>query len=416
MSATDSLRVRGARYVPAPADDTRLERLHRYLLARELAQDKTVLNMACGEGEGASLLAAVAHRVIGVDTEQEVIVRASRRFGRSNLTFRSGSCTAIPVMDASIDLLVSFETLEFDTRHPRMLAEMRRVLAPNGLLILSTLNRDGYAAGAPRNPFHVGALTRAELEQLLRTQFSQVSFAGQRMRAGSVVFPLDEQAHSRFLSFHEDEHHAKRVVDADAPQVLIALASDAPLPPLQIGLMDEGALGSASRPTLLSVPPPIDDTADALARRVADLARMHARERQRLVDLRGEMFRLHAAIDRHRQESLSAWESARAHQARSAEIEQQHLAALAAVKAAEAERASMAAAITAERETWRAREGQLLALLERISALADAREAATTVMERSRSWRLTRPLRDLRRLVSMMSTRATASTGKGRRR
>lgn len=51
-------------------NDSTIEHLHRYAIAKELAQGKHVLDIACGEGYGSNLLASSARFVDGVDIDQ----------------------------------------------------------------------------------------------------------------------------------------------------------------------------------------------------------------------------------------------------------------------------------------------------------------------------------------------------------
>src|SRR5262245_17487123 len=107
----------GERYLPEIGGNIQLEHMHRYLLARELALDRRVLDIACGEGFGSDLLASVAAQVVGVDISLEVIQHANRQYRRPNLEFSVGTCAAIPLTDHSVDLVVSFETIEHHDQH-----------------------------------------------------------------------------------------------------------------------------------------------------------------------------------------------------------------------------------------------------------------------------------------------------------
>src|SRR5437667_8224416 len=102
----------GERFVPSCTGQLLYEHLHRYAVAAALADGKRVLDVACGEGYGSNLLAATAAQVIGVDIASEVIAHARQAYRKENLIFREGSCLNIPVEDHSIDLVVSFETIE----------------------------------------------------------------------------------------------------------------------------------------------------------------------------------------------------------------------------------------------------------------------------------------------------------------
>ena len=102
----------GERYVPQIGGEIELEHVHRYLWAEQFARGKRVLDIACGEGYGSEILARSAEHVIAVDLSEDTVAHACRKYRRKNLEFLVGSCEQIPVPDAGIDLVVSFETIE----------------------------------------------------------------------------------------------------------------------------------------------------------------------------------------------------------------------------------------------------------------------------------------------------------------
>src|SRR5256885_16823278 len=63
----------GERYVPSMRGQIKYEHLHRYAIASQLVAGRDVLDLACGEGYGANLLAKRAASVIGVDNSQYII-------------------------------------------------------------------------------------------------------------------------------------------------------------------------------------------------------------------------------------------------------------------------------------------------------------------------------------------------------
>jgi SAM-dependent methyltransferase len=89
-------------------------------------------------------------------------------------------------------VVTSFETIEHHDRHEEMIGEIKRVLRPGGLLILSSPNRAVYSdEPGYANPFHVKELYFDELEELLSRHFRHVRIYGQRVHVGSFVFGLD---------------------------------------------------------------------------------------------------------------------------------------------------------------------------------------------------------------------------------
>src|SRR5439155_10039614 len=98
----------GERFVPACSGEIAYEHWHRYAFARRIAGGRRVLDVACGEGYGAALLAGVASEVVGVDIDAATLAHAAASYtDHANLRFMRGSCAALPFADASFDLVVS---------------------------------------------------------------------------------------------------------------------------------------------------------------------------------------------------------------------------------------------------------------------------------------------------------------------
>ena len=165
-----------------------LEHVHRYLMARSLCRRKDVLDIASGEGYGAALLAQVARSVVGVEVDHATVAHAVEAYKRSNLTFVLGDARRIPLPDASMDVVTSFETLEHFFEHEEFFCEVTRVLRPDGFLIISTPDRDIYSpSGRPTNSFHVRELSRDEFVAQLHRHFSSVAVFRQRPFIGSLI-------------------------------------------------------------------------------------------------------------------------------------------------------------------------------------------------------------------------------------
>ncbi len=191
------LEFTGERYVPTEPGEIRLEHLHRYAWSRHLVVDKDVLDLASGEGYGSQMLAeAGARSVIGVDLSVEAVTHAQHVYGSvPGLRFVHGDAAAVPLPDRSVDVVVSFETLEHHDRHEEMLSEIRRVLRPHGVLVISSPNRPIYdAQNQQRNEFHVKELDLGEFKALLGHHFQHVRIFGQRMALGTAIYPLETGA------------------------------------------------------------------------------------------------------------------------------------------------------------------------------------------------------------------------------
>ncbi len=235
MGQTD-LPATGERMLPSMRGTIVLEHLHRYAIAADLAGGRDVLDIASGEGYGSHLLAAKARSVIGVDISPEAVRDARARYVRANLEFLEGCCTAIPLPDASVDMVVSFETIEHIGEHERFLAEVARVLRKDGCLLISTPHRENYNATlASPNPFHQRELSPAEFEVLLRRHFSNVQMLGQRTVRASVVLGEPGIGVQRQGAFAGDFASADFSSGLRSPVFLLALCSNAPLPTIPVG-------------------------------------------------------------------------------------------------------------------------------------------------------------------------------------
>jgi hypothetical protein len=188
----DELTFTGERFVPGIEGEIVYEHVHRYAFARRYAAGRRVLDAACGEGYGSAILAGAAREVVGVDIDPATVAHARASYASvRNLSFVEGSAAKLPLPDASVDLVVSFETIEHLEAgdQPRMLAEFARVLADGGALVLSAPNRPEYSESRGYvNPFHRHEHDRAELDRLLDAHFPARAWHAQRVWLGSTVW------------------------------------------------------------------------------------------------------------------------------------------------------------------------------------------------------------------------------------
>jgi GT2 family glycosyltransferase/SAM-dependent methyltransferase len=223
----------GERFVPGVQGPMKLEHLQRYACVERLARGRRVADIACGEGYGAAILARHAARVVGIDISAAAAQHARQRYRAvRNLAFAAGRCEALPLATGSVDLIVSFETIEHLEDHEACLSEFRRILAPDGRLAISTPDPTAYVTAKHGNPFHVRELTFAEFKALLDKRFATVRFWGQRPAVATFTYALDNQPAPvpvwRALRVDGD-NVSDGVAALPAPAYIVGVASDAPL-------------------------------------------------------------------------------------------------------------------------------------------------------------------------------------------
>lgn len=205
-----------------------IEHLHRYAFAMEYAQDKMVLDIACGDGYGSKLLAQKAAWVTGVDIDQDVINAAKKKYHAGNLRFEQGDITNIPFNGNAYDLAVCFETLEHTSRHEELLSEIKRVLKKGGLLIISTPDKKWYSdKPGNSNPFHEKELYKDEFTSLLKKHFEYVTLLEQKYFSGSLLVPSENYDQKKIYRGSFENLSSTNEMQA---VYMIAMASDTMLP------------------------------------------------------------------------------------------------------------------------------------------------------------------------------------------
>lgn len=230
MNDHPALPFTGERFVPGIEGEIWIEHWHRYHFVLPWVAGLRILDVACGEGYGSALLSRRARSVAGVDLSQTAIDHAKTAYGgQANLSFHAASCTQLPFAQASFDCVVSFETVEHIHEQADFLAEIRRVLTPDGVLIMSSPNKAEYTDKRQfDNTYHVNELYRDEFRALVAKVFSGQRWLGQRNGFYSVIWEEGvSDAPSRVLDTTRDAAHQAEKELRD-PLYFIVLASNSP--------------------------------------------------------------------------------------------------------------------------------------------------------------------------------------------
>jgi len=181
----------GERVVPGEVEpDLWNEHVSRYAFAARFTAGRLVLDAGCGTGYGSALLAQSAATVAGLDVASETVESARKSY--TGPKFLAGSCSFLPFREGAFDVVVSFEVIEHLHQQDLFIAECRRVLKRDGLLIVSTPNTLYYAesrAEAGPNPFHEHEYEAQEFETALRTQFANVALLLQNRTECFAFYP-----------------------------------------------------------------------------------------------------------------------------------------------------------------------------------------------------------------------------------
>lgn len=98
-----------------------------------------VLDLGCNDGALTAQYATKGPRsVLGVDIDPEAIARATRERSRPGIEYRLSTTAVLPVDSASIDTIISYDVFEHVAQPSTLLAECRRVLRPNGKMLIGS--------------------------------------------------------------------------------------------------------------------------------------------------------------------------------------------------------------------------------------------------------------------------------------
>ena len=158
----------------------------------------------------------------------EAIRHARARYkNRKNLSYVEADATDIPSPDDRYDLVVSFETIEHLTAQEEMVAEFRRVLRPDGLLLISSPDKKTYSdATDGHNEFHVKELYRDEFLCLLDGQFPAVRLLGQKLMFQSLIWPQGEAGSNCHWQALDDQEKVVEPALVYQPMYFIALCAE----------------------------------------------------------------------------------------------------------------------------------------------------------------------------------------------
>lgn len=188
----------GERYIPDKVfGEIEIEHKQRYHAILDFVKNKKVLDAACGEGYGTNLISQHASHVTGIDISEDSIRWASETYQADNTEFIVSDIQTLPLPDHSVDVVVSFETIEHvdASAQERFLHEIKRVLTPGGMLIMSTPDKRLYSDIVGfTNHFHIREFYYSEFEDFLKTKFQHIHMFRQGFCTFSYLSSAEVQA------------------------------------------------------------------------------------------------------------------------------------------------------------------------------------------------------------------------------
>ncbi|MEK7728378.1 MAG: class I SAM-dependent methyltransferase [candidate division KSB1 bacterium] len=180
MTSTPQLIDTGERMIPPAKNEVSFvfARLRfAYEFAAQYAKQRFVLDVGCGTGYGCKLLAETAAFVCGIDYDDQALRYCRRHFAAKNIAHAQMNAAALGLHRA-FDLAVSFQVIEHVTDAHQFVEQIKRVVKPEGKIIIGTLNVPREKQMEHGNPFHQSEMDYAQFSGLMRAHFSEFEVVG----------------------------------------------------------------------------------------------------------------------------------------------------------------------------------------------------------------------------------------------
>jgi SAM-dependent methyltransferase len=140
---------------------------------------RRVMDAGTGPGYGAALLKlSGATEVVAIDIDEPTLSWAEREYGSVGVRFTLDDCETLARVTGEFDVICNFENIEHLKRPEAFLQAAARRLAPGGLLLCSTPDREApmheWTEGRPQNPHHLNEWYTDEFKALLSKYFRTV--------------------------------------------------------------------------------------------------------------------------------------------------------------------------------------------------------------------------------------------------
>lgn len=153
-----------------------LERLvNRYHWATSYVQGKDIIEVACGTGPGLGHLDACAKSLRAGDFSQAMVDQTKNHYGE-RMEVLQFDAQDMPLEDNSADVILIFEALYYIPSAEKFVAECKRVLRPDGVLLISNANRDLFDFNPSPHSFVYHGVR--EMAELLETEGFSAEFWG----------------------------------------------------------------------------------------------------------------------------------------------------------------------------------------------------------------------------------------------
>lgn len=165
---------------------------HKYAYDETLqyVTDKTVLDVGCGTGYGVKICSETAKFVVGLDYDLSAVKYCNDNFATDNNSFLNSNALFLSIGTDVFDIAITFQVIEHISDPLKFINELKRVVKPSGLIIISTPNVADSIKGKYGNPFHINEMGYRDLDDLLRKSFEFFEIFGHTYKSQSTLMKM----------------------------------------------------------------------------------------------------------------------------------------------------------------------------------------------------------------------------------
>ena len=165
---------------------------HKYAYEETLqyVTDKIVLDVGCGTGYGVKICSETAKFVVGLDYDLSAVKYCNDNFATENNSFINSNALLLSIVTDSFDVAITFQVIEHISDSLKFIEELKRVVKPSGLIIISTPNVTDSGKRKFGNPFHINEMGYDDLEDLLRKSFESFEIFGHTYKSQGTLMKM----------------------------------------------------------------------------------------------------------------------------------------------------------------------------------------------------------------------------------
>lgn len=125
-----------------------------------------------------------------MDYDLSAVIYCNDNFATDNNSFLNSNALFLSIGTDVFDIAITFQVIEHISNSLKFINELKRVVKPSGLIIISTPNVADSIKGKYGNPFHINEMGYRDLDDLLRKSFEFFEILGHTYKSQGILMKM----------------------------------------------------------------------------------------------------------------------------------------------------------------------------------------------------------------------------------